>query len=377
MNVSTFLNTLRITVFAILFVIFIFIFACPGLDRLLDNSVMSKTSSDGGGETLDSPGITVCPDASENQDVLAINIEDTYRNVINRICNKPDSVEAVEECIEKRSYNLTQMVNFSMFKRKFLNESYWTSYIPNVMLGKCFTIGTNLTLGKQLKKTDAFINLNTSLKYSISIHDPKYFIVTGNPLSIPQIAKDLRLSKVYETQTHYQYIAAKKHARKNREEAPCEESPQYSFTQCVKKSIIRKTGCKTRWDMTNIENAKRCKTVNQVVKYLKLYADLYSYDLQDVKKLTGCLTPCSYMEYVDVGKKEWSIRVDYETSLMLAVVFASTEVTVVEEIFIYPFTSFLAEMGGSLGMFLGFSLMMIFDGIIWLLKYIFVKITTK
>ena len=43
-----------------------------------------------------------------------------------------------------------------------------------------------------------------------------------------------------------------------------------------------------------------------------------------------------------------------------------------EEVLVYPFQSFIAEFGGSLGLFLGFSFMTIWDGLkslaIWALQ---------
>ena len=52
---------------------------------------------------------------------------------------------------------------------------------------------------------------------------------------------------------------------------------------------------------------------------------------------------------------------------------SSTELTNIEtEVLLYPFTSLLAEFGGTLGLFLGFSFITIWDGIqatlLWLNK---------
>ena len=41
--------------------------------------------------------------------------------------------------------------------------------------------------------------------------------------------------------------------------------------------------------------------------------------------------------------------------------FSSNSLTVKEETYLYPFISFLAEAGGSLGLFLGFSFLMTLD----------------
>ena len=79
---------------------------------------MSKTSSEEGGYLLVSPGIKVCIDASENKDAIATDDEDIYCNMINRICNSPESDKTVENCMENRSYSLTQMAKNTFFKRK-------------------------------------------------------------------------------------------------------------------------------------------------------------------------------------------------------------------------------------------------------------------
>ena len=44
--------------------------------------------------------------------------------------------------------------------------------------------------------------------------------------------------------------------------------------------------------------------------------------------------------------------------------FSSNSVTVKEEAYIYPLPSFVAEVGGSLGLFLGFSFLGIWDWVI-------------
>ena len=47
--------------------------------------------------------------------------------------------------------------------------------------------------------------------------------------------------------------------------------------------------------------------------------------------------------------------------------------TVSEEVFIYPATSFLAEAGGALGLFLGFNFVMVWD----LIETIFILVIKK
>ena len=53
--------------------------------------------------------------------------------------------------------------------------------------------------------------------------------------------------------------------------------------------------------------------------------------------------------------------------------FSTNSVTLKEETFLYPFRSFLAEAGGSLGLFLGFSFLTLWDIFIGVLKIFFLK----
>ena len=71
---------------------------------------------------------------------------------------------------------------------------------------------------------------------------------------------------------------------------------------------------------------------------------------------TGCLMPCSYKEFKLVQSVE-GFYLDYG----LGVSYSTTEILVQEEQWVYPAVSFLAEFGGALGMFLGFSFMMFWD----------------
>ena len=55
--------------------------------------------------------------------------------------------------------------------------------------------------------------------------------------------------------------------------------------------------------------------------------------------------------------------------------FVSTDVRIEREVAIYPLLSFVSELGGSLGLFLGFSFLAIWDLIDYLiLKYDLIKI---
>ena len=82
--------------------------------------------------------------------------------------------------------------------------------------------------------------------------------------------------------------------------------------------------------------------------------------------MTGCLKPCQYRKYHFVGGKERaSLDVDGFVFSLWAV---SKKTTIKTEQLIYPVTSMVADFGGTLGLFLGFSFITLWDNLPFLGK---------
>ena len=84
-----------------------------------------------------------------------------------------------------------------------------------------------------------------------------------------------------------------------------------------------------------------------------------------IVKNTGCLIPCSYTEYKLESEPE---KTNGKTQ-RLYVRFSSPDVLKRTEQLLYPMVSLVSEFGGALGLFLGFSCMMIWDGLEFLFLY--------
>ena len=86
-----------------------------------------------------------------------------------------------------------------------------------------------------------------------------------------------------------------------------------------------------------------------------------------IKSMTGCQKPCSYKKYTLIGEKRRStVQSEYFAFSLWAV---SNSTMVEREELIYPLSSLVAEFGGTLGLFLGFSFMTLWDHIL-LLGYV-------
>ena len=84
-------------------------------------------------------------------------------------------------------------------------------------------------------------------------------------------------------------------------------------------------------------------------------------DLEDITKLTGCMKPCQYRMYQFVGAGEpVSLESEHFAFSLWAV---SKKTTIKTEQLIYPLASLVADFGGTLGLFLGFSFITLWDNL--------------
>ena len=93
---------------------------------------------------------------------------------------------------------------------------------------------------------------------------------------------------------------------------------------------------------------------------------LFNADMPLIMAKTGCKTPCSYKEYnfANPNLKEYSINADAPaTSVAFCLWSVSNHTLIEEESLVLPLRSLIANFGGSLGLFLGFSFMTIWDGV--------------
>ena len=118
--------------------------------------------------------------------------------------------------------------------------------------------------------------------------------------------------------------------------------------------------CRQDWDRLTDKEIPKCKTADQLVAIEAIFYRFGQMEQRELVETTGCALPCEYMEYEKQGE-----HFKHGQSFGLGVIFATTEVLIKEDILVYPFLSFMAEFGGALGLFLGFSLNMLWDFCNW------------
>ena len=105
--------------------------------------------------------------------------------------------------------------------------------------------------------------------------------------------------------------------------------------------------------------------MGEIRRFENTYIALLTWKQEEITANTVCLPPCSYMKYKVLSTQTMNPQFGFELQ------YAARDLTVVKEVgphyktnpqeLLYPFTSFLAEFGGALGLFLGFSFVMLWD----------------
>ena len=80
---------------------------------------------------------------------------------------------------------------------------------------------------------------------------------------------------------------------------------------------------------------------------------------EDIRKTTGCKKPCFYKRYNFIGEK---LQTYFLANEFVFSLWAVSNYTMLEtEQLIYPLASLVAEFGGTLSLFLGFSFLTVWD----------------
>ena len=157
-------------------------------------------------------------------------------------CNDSNSVKEVYECVDGKTFNLTETVPYPLSEitpinfADISNSSFWTNDISLVTLGKCHTLNNSVSLGT----AKWIFPLDPYLDYTVVIHDPHFFLMTTNPATIPGVTLGLKASQGIQ----FMYIEVIQHMNMDRPQQPCAAEEDYSFTTCVKNSVAQKIGCR-------------------------------------------------------------------------------------------------------------------------------------
>ena len=130
-------------------------------------------------------------------------------------------------------------------------------------------------------------------------------------------------------------------------------------TRCITEFVEGQTGCRSMMQKSDAEeDLPSCTTPEQVTLLLKRTALLRELDENQMFELTGCLATCDWNEFRhNVRVEKWRERRDVRHGKYVTFAISTKgRYQEMEEYLLYDFDSFLADVGGYLGLLLGQSL---------------------
>ena len=349
--VAIYIYTLKLCFIALLLIIFFLLFGLDSIKKFREKKTIIVEGTRDYVEA-DQPGITVCASVTGKTGWRDYEIEE---KVFETVCGSSTNAEEASVCINKGTFNFSEIILQTTEANKLkLNESHWALDL-NLINGKCFTLNASAAnIGTDTKQSLAIEYPEKDRVYQYTIvHDPNFLFIGPNPETMPRILTIQNPSHG----TKIIYMRTIEHRKLNVPHSPCEDSVSYSLTACMRNTIAKRIGCRPEWDMWSDSERQVCTEMDQLVKLYAEFDGLYNLEKKELARQTGCLLPCSYKEYQIV-----EAPIDVEPSLrILHLIRPTNTVLVKQEHLWYPFSSFLAEFGGALGLFLGFSFLMVWD----------------
>ena len=132
---------------------------------------------------------------------------------------------------------------------------------------------------------------------------------------------------------------------------------------CTKEKLSQKIGCRLPWDKWSAQDRPICKSDQEFEQFEQIHEKFLYAESYQIIDMSGCKKPCTYNEYkFATSSPEIMPKTDLKsTSAKVGFWVASSKTWIEEEVLLYSFTSLIAEFGGSLGLFLGFSFMTIWQ----------------
>ena len=185
-------------------------------------------------ERVPSPAITLTTD-------WKIGVDWNGKGIATKIClEKHSKASDVWDCFKNNSFGLDEIIKEENQVGEWkldLTETWSSVYKTREgSFNWSSSPKYDTTYDILFHSNNSFISFRMSDTLSVILHDPDYFMINRNPLTIPNLKRPAGFSPPY----HYLlYVQVTEVKMLNLPQSPCEESTTYSFTKCIKNFVTK------------------------------------------------------------------------------------------------------------------------------------------
>ncbi|XP_059096265.1 acid-sensing ion channel 5-like [Tigriopus californicus] len=279
----------------------------------------------------------------------------------------PNATDFIE-CLGAGHFTLDDMVEDTqwLITGRSLDKSWWGEATYNFFNGKCFTLRidtpskANFVMDMVLMRFNWTTLQRHKMNMRIQIHGDEGYLpnpIYGKEFLHRQIV-DFIPSPLKYTGV---LVNKKKRTNINYPKGRCQEDPNWDIIRCIEEYIIRKIGCTYPWILrANLDGVKNCSTREEFGKLLGVHGAILNTSPSKLPKLTGCPPPCTLNDFA-IATRDVNFGGVIGNSTGITYYLGTTNLEVTKETWLYDVNNLIGEIGGSLGLFLGASLLTIFE----------------
>ena len=155
----------------------------------------------------------------------------------------------------------------------------------------------------------------------------------------------------------------------NDERTPCQSMPRKTeMNTCIQQQIENEIGCQLPWNNASSSVFAKCTESGQYEKFLSTYDEIAKLSERSIAERTGCLPSCKRNEFsVNILNR---IEIPSEGPSYYSGYFCYASGRYVEKSYYYVYDWFdlLADVGGYMGLLVGYSLLTVYDSIKYFCK---------
>ena len=155
----------------------------------------------------------------------------------------------------------------------------------------------------------------------------------------------------------------------NDKKTPCQPEPRTEeINTCIQHHIEKKMACQLPWHNESTIYP-RCTRPEQYDKFISLYNDITGKQEAQIAEITGCLPSCQREEFeMKLINRMIEPLVDGKRQISGYFYYPTRRYKEKYHFYAYTIGDFLADMGGYVGLLLGYSALTCYDSFIYLCK---------
>jgi hypothetical protein len=242
----------------VLLVVFFQFFGLPSISRFQAREVMVVASRENTGG-IDTPAVTIV--ARNPKSHLGWKVSNDKFS-IKSYC---ENSTRIDDCIMLNTFNQTEVfkdviLGFTEKQSLLKDKDIWTDDFTNSWIGRTYTLDIKHKIGPKYETSQLFVALSSDLHYTIYLHDLSYFVASDNAFGLPRITLTIFPN---ETRSTFYKITLTEMEKLDFPEDPCNLDREYHFQTCIKESLSRQVGCRTKWDRWSQARWPLCTTMDQ------------------------------------------------------------------------------------------------------------------